>query len=149
MLKMKKLILTLVFVLLAIPCQAKIISVDDDGPADFNNIQAAIDFAEDDDTIVVKPGTYNQNILFNGKAVTVTGKDPDNLSVVQSTIITSSSGYSVTFDFGEGSNSVLTGFTLTGQGIRCPAPRQPSQRIFSGSARAVELTGNSAPRRPF
>ncbi len=119
MLKMKKLILVFIFMLLVVPCHAKIISVDDDGPADFNNIQAAIDFAEDDDTIVVKPGTYNENILFNGKAVTVTGKDPDNLSLVQSTVITVGSGYSVTFDFGEGSNSVLTGFTVTGYGIRC------------------------------
>jgi hypothetical protein len=119
MLKMKKLVLALILMLLVVPCQAKIISVDDDGPADFSSIQAAIDFAEDSDIIVVKAGTYNQNIFFNGRAVTVTSQDPDNLSVVQSTIITVSSGYSVTFDFGEGSDSVLTGFTITGRGIYC------------------------------
>ncbi|MHC4099199.1 MAG: hypothetical protein ACYSU3_24480, partial [Planctomycetota bacterium] len=35
---------------------AKTIYVDDDGPADFSNIQAAIDAAVDGDIIVVGPG---------------------------------------------------------------------------------------------
>ena len=33
-------------------------TVDDDGPADFNNIQAAVDAASDGDEILVMPGTY-------------------------------------------------------------------------------------------
>ena len=33
-------------------------TVDDDGKADFDNIQAAIDAASDGDEIVVMPGTY-------------------------------------------------------------------------------------------
>ena len=119
MVTMKKPVLALIFMLLAITCHAKTISVDDDGPADFNNIQAAIDFSEKDDTIVVNAGTYNENILFNGKAVTLKSKNPDAPGIVESTIITVSSDYSVTFDFGEGSDSVLTGFTITGRGIRC------------------------------
>jgi hypothetical protein len=54
---------------------AKIIYVDDDGPADLNNIQAAIDDANDGDTIIVADGTYtglgNRDIDFKGKAIIV------------------------------------------------------------------------------
>ena len=33
-------------------------TVDDDGPADFDNIQAAVNAASDGDEILVSPGTY-------------------------------------------------------------------------------------------
>ncbi len=33
-------------------------TVDDDGKADFDNIQAAVDAASDGDEILVEPGTY-------------------------------------------------------------------------------------------
>jgi hypothetical protein len=54
---------------------AKTIYVDDDGPADFNNIQAAINDANDGDTIIAADGIYtgtgNRDIDFKGKAITV------------------------------------------------------------------------------
>jgi len=60
-----------------------IIYVDDDGPADFNNIQAAIDDSNDGDTIIVADGTYtgggNREISFRGKAITVRSENgPEN-----------------------------------------------------------------------
>ena len=60
----------------AVPTFAgKIIYVDDDGPADFTNIQAAIDDANHGDTVEVRPGTYtgdgNRDIDFLGKAITI------------------------------------------------------------------------------
>jgi hypothetical protein len=71
--EMKKLILALVFLLLAGSSQAGIITVDDDGPADFNNIQAAIDDSNDGDKIIVADGTYtgegNRDIDYQGKAI--------------------------------------------------------------------------------
>jgi hypothetical protein len=93
-----------------------------DGSADFLNIQDAITSSSNGDTIIVKPGTYGQNLYFNGKAVTVTSEDPNVPSIVQSTIIMVSSGHCVTFDSAEDSNSVITGFTIkatTGRGIYC------------------------------
>jgi hypothetical protein len=43
----------------AIPSQARVITVDDDGPADFNNIQAALNDANDGDTVIVADGIYS------------------------------------------------------------------------------------------
>jgi len=116
---MKKLFFTLICVLPVFTSQATIITVDDNGPANFDNIQDAINSSGLGDTIVVKPGTYNRSIFFNNKPVTLTSEDPDDQNIVESTIITVDSGYSVSFDFGEGHNSVLTGFTITGRGIHC------------------------------
>lgn len=44
---MKKLSFVLAYLLLAVPSGAGIITVDNDGPADFNKIQAAINAANE------------------------------------------------------------------------------------------------------
>ncbi len=116
---MKKTVLTLLFLLPAALSQAAVITVDDDGPADFANIPEAINASSHGDTIVVKPGTYDQKISFNSLSITLTSENPDDPNVVETTVITTDSGYSVRFDFEEGTGSVLTGFTITGQGIHC------------------------------
>ncbi len=63
---MKKLIFALFCLSFTIPCHARTITVDDDGPADFNNIQAAINDANDYDVVLVADGLYrgegNRNI---------------------------------------------------------------------------------------
>jgi hypothetical protein len=129
---MEKLVFTLICLLPVFTSQAKIITVDDNGPADFDNIQDAIDFSEHGDTIIVRPGTYNQKNFFYNRAITLTSEDPDDTDIVQSTIITSNSGYSVNFDFAEGNHSVLTGFTITGGeaniggGINCSVGTSPT-----------------------
>lgn len=50
-------------------------TVDDDGPADFNNIQAAVDAASDGDVIVVSPGVYtstnNAIVIIENKLLTL------------------------------------------------------------------------------
>ncbi|MBN2313234.1 MAG: right-handed parallel beta-helix repeat-containing protein [Sedimentisphaerales bacterium] len=116
---MKQLILLLVCLSLAITSQGAVLTVDDDGPADFENIPDALNASMHGDTIVVKSGTYSRRITFNNMAVTLTSEDPDDPNVVQATVITTDSGYSVSFDVDEDSGSVLTGFTITGQGIHC------------------------------
>ena len=45
--------------------------VGTNGKADFNNIQGAINAASNGDEVLVMPGHYNEQINFNGKAITV------------------------------------------------------------------------------
>lgn len=44
-------------------------------PDDFPNIQSALDAATADDIILVAPGVYTENLLFNGKSVTLQSTD--------------------------------------------------------------------------
>lgn len=119
---MDKRIESLLIPLLAVAaCCGATITVDDDGPAQFQTIQAAIDNASDGDVIVVQPGTYREQVTFNGRRVTLRSTDPDDPGVVRNTVIVSDSGASVVFDFAEDSRAVLSGFTITGRGIYCAA----------------------------
>ena len=95
---MKFFVFALICFLPVITSEGEIITVDDDGPAHFKSIQVAINNSGDGDTIVVEPGTYNENVLFNNKAVTLTSKAPNDPKIVRLTIITAGSGYSVNFD---------------------------------------------------
>jgi len=103
------------------PCRAEIIIVDDDDPADFNNIQAAIEYSNDWDTIYVFPGIYtgpgNRDIDFLGKAITVRSVAPDDPYIVAATIVDCDANESdrhrgFVFQNAEDSNSVLAGFTI-------------------------------------
>jgi lipopolysaccharide export system protein LptA len=47
-------------------------------PADQATIQAGINAAVNGDTVLVSPGTYLENINFNGKAITVTSANGPN-----------------------------------------------------------------------
>ena len=90
--EMRNLITCLVVSVLSGVAVGDILTVDDDGKADFNNIQAAVDAASDGDEIVVMPGTYTatQNghvVNMLGKAVTLRSSDPSDPDVVTATII--------------------------------------------------------------
>jgi len=78
-------------------------------PGDYPTIQKAIDAAVNDDTVLVAPGTYVENIDFMGKAITVQSeKGPE------STILDGGQQEAVvTFNSGEGYQSILDGFTVT------------------------------------
>lgn len=98
------------------PLFAKEWLVDLGGFGDFSNIQAAINAAQNGDTVSVGPGIYtgigNRDISFNGKAITVA-----SIAGAASTIIdcqgTSSKPHrGFTFNTGESSNSVVSGFTI-------------------------------------
>jgi len=107
MLEVKKPIFVLTCLLLVIPCQASIITVDDDGPADFNSIQLAIDSANDGDIIIVQPGLYGA-INLGGKNITLTSTSPSNPDIVSNTTINGK----VCFRGTEDPNCTLIGFNI-------------------------------------
>jgi hypothetical protein len=85
-------------------------------PGMYGEIQQAIEDCVDGDIVVVSPGVYDELIDFKGKAITVRSVDPLDPSVVATTVIdgTGLDGSVVCFENGEGPNSVLSGFTITG-----------------------------------
>ncbi len=85
-------------------------------PADYVTIQAAINAASNGDSILVDPGTYIENINFNGKKIVLGSKFmlTNDYSYKSSTIIDGNqNGSVVTFNSGETNSSVLMGFTIT------------------------------------
>ena len=84
-------------------------------PGQYPTIQSAIDDSNDGDIVIVSPGTYLENINFNGKNITLTSNNPDDSEIVAATIINGGGeGSVVTFANGENSGAMLTGFTITG-----------------------------------
>ncbi len=94
----------------------------------FASIQRGITFAIDGDTVLVQPGTYFENLNFNGKNITVGSLIllAGDASYITTTIIDGTAyGSVVTFENGEDSSAEFVGFTITngracnGGGIRC------------------------------
>jgi predicted outer membrane repeat protein len=83
--------LALVFLALATTASAKTLQVRPDGQGGFATIAAALEAADSGDTILLEQGVYsgrgNQDITFEGKAVTLTSRDPNNPTVVANTVI--------------------------------------------------------------
>ena len=114
---MKTVKLVLTCLLIAIPCQARTITVDVDGPADFNNIQAAINDANDGDIIIVADGTYtgdgNRDIDFSGKAITLRSQNGPENCIIDCNGSEAEPHRGFHFHSGEDSNSILDGLTIT------------------------------------
>ena len=134
---MRNITLICVSLILTCPCLAKTIIVDDDGPADFNNIQAAIIDANDGDTVLVKDGTYtgdgNHDIEFLGKAITVRSQHGPQNCIIDCNGPPYQYRHGFNFYDMEGPNSILSGFTITninqsewGGAIFCGEMSRPS-----------------------
>ena len=111
-----------------------------------SSIQAGIDSSSHGDTVLVYTETYLENINFNGKNIVVGSLflTTGDTSYISSTIIDgNSSGSVVTFENGEDSTALLTGFTVQngraeyGGGIYCVDSSSPS---FAD----VTISGNAA-----
>jgi len=78
-------------------------------PDHYTTIQAAISAAGSGDLILVRPGTYHENIDYSGKAITIRSDQGPGVTVIdgqqQSSV--------VVFQSGEDFLSVLDGFTIT------------------------------------
>ena len=73
--KHKNMFLRIIFILLsllpALTSYSQIIKVKQDSTGDFTTIQAAINASANGDTVLVWPGTYYENINFNGHSITL------------------------------------------------------------------------------
>jgi len=77
-------------------------------PANQPTIQAAINAANNGDTVLVAPGTYVENINFDGKAITVISSGGSSVTIIDG----NHNGTVVTFNHSETLSSVLSGFTI-------------------------------------
>ena len=113
------------------------IYVDDDAPGDpapgnpetsdpmedgstehpFDGIAEAVKWARDGDTVLVARGLYKENIAFRGMNITVRSTEPTDANIVADTVIYANGlGPAASFFSGEGTDCVLTGFTIRGSG---------------------------------
>ena len=104
----------------SILCQPPpILTVDDDGNADFDNIQAAVNAACGGYEIVVMPGTYTSTqdghvVNMLGKAVTLRSSNPSDPDVVAATIINGENNKrGIVFFNGETDETIVNGLTIT------------------------------------
>jgi hypothetical protein len=99
---------------------ARTITVDDNGPADFSSIQAAINAAVAGDVVSVAAGTYNENLTFKsgvsviGAGSSVTIVDGRDLGSVGRLINCDSSTRVSGFTFRNGSAQFGGGLFITG-----------------------------------
>jgi len=103
------LVLLLTFIL---NISATIINIPNDQPT----IQEGIFSSVNGDTVLVQPGSYNENINYVGKHITVASLflTTQDTTYISQTIINGIEYNSIViFNLGEDSTSVLTGFTLT------------------------------------
>lgn len=117
----------------------------------FATIQHAIDVTSHGDTVLVNPGTYIENINFNGKNIVVgslfmTTNDENYIS--QTVIDGNHSGRVVTFENGENSTAMLSGFTITNGYAQGANPARNGGGIACYSSHPtlanLNVVGNSA-----
>ncbi len=121
-------------IFLSTPLSAATLTVDDDGPADFNDIRSAVVAAVAGDTIVVADGLYrgpdNRNIDFGGKAVTLSSANGPERCIVDC----ESKGRGFYFYQSEGPCTVIEGITVMrgrdtyGAGFYCTNGASPTIR---------------------
>ncbi len=139
----KKLFLLVLSLLCSGIVNAAILNV----PSEYYSIQAGIDSSSVGDTVLVQPGTYVENINYNGKNITVASlflTTQDTTYISQTIIDGNQNGSVVIFENGEDSTAILSGFTITngyadipyeyGGGINCSqnsCPELSNLLIFS------------------
>lgn len=95
-------------------CRPALAQVTINVPSDQPTIQAGINAAQNGDTVLVAPGTYNENIDFKGKGITVTSAATNYSGAVATVITASAYGSVVSLVTNEPSTAVLNGFTIQG-----------------------------------
>jgi hypothetical protein len=112
------------------------------------SIQAAIDAAATGDHVILAPGTYQEQINFNGKAITVRSSDGPEVTTIDATGLGGSTvscvsqetwfsvleGLSITGGTGTPSNELLSGLWGGGMYARFSSPTVRNCRFHGNSA---------------
>ena len=77
-------------------------------PTQYPSVQSGIDAATNGDVVLVAPGTYLENISFEGKAIQLVSESGPAATILDG----QNAGAVVTFTSGETRSSVLSGFTI-------------------------------------
>jgi len=108
----------------------------------FLTIQGAVDAAVDGDEIVVGPGTFDETVDLLGKALLLRSSDGPSATIIDIGAMPRSA---VTCTSGEGPDTVLDGFTITG--AAAPADGGGMSIVQSGpTVTGCVFTGNTAGR---
>ncbi len=103
---------TVIVVIAFAAATATIINVPDDYPT----VQEGINASTDGDTVLVQPGTYVENVVFNGHNIVLASLflTTGDASYISSTILDgNSSGAVITLTDGEDNSAMIIGFTIT------------------------------------
>ena len=113
---MKYLLLLCIFITLFpnFPLCSSTIIVDINGTGDYTTIQEGINNSQNGDTILVYPGTYYENIDYDGKNITVASKyyTTGDETYVDSTIIDGNKNGSCVLVNSDENNAYIVGLTL-------------------------------------
>ncbi|MEA3475174.1 MAG: T9SS type A sorting domain-containing protein [Candidatus Cloacimonadota bacterium] len=107
--------LSIIFLFSNFPLIGNTIIVDTTGTGNYTTIQEGINASTDGDTVLVYPGTYYENINFNGKNITVASLYiiTESDSFIHQTIIDGNhEGSVVKIVSGEDESTLLYGFTI-------------------------------------
>ena len=113
-------------------------TVDDDGKADFDNIQAAVDASSDGDEILVYPGTYtgtgDEVVDMLGKAVWLHSSEGQEVTIIDG----EGMRRGILCDSSETSKTIIEGFTIQhgyndGTDPKLPAGTGGGGMLISGS----------------
>jgi len=79
-------------------------------PRQQETIQGAVNAAQNGDTVLVFPGIYQENVEFQGRRILLLGVGGPRLTIING----NGEGACIWIHRGEGSGSIVAGFTLTG-----------------------------------
>jgi nitrous oxidase accessory protein NosD len=102
---LKNILLALLVIMISSPVHAITRYVPDDRPT----IQDGVDSCSEGDTVIVRAGTYVENVDFNGVDIVLRSENGPEVTIIDG----NQEGSVVKFNDGETQNTVLEGFTLT------------------------------------